>query len=507
MEAPTYPFPLAAHSSHHSHYHRFLLGAPAGALAPFPKPYCTGRIAGDLPRLAGELDLPRWRKLYQASIPWVEGHGPEHYAVGNAPPNRPLPRGYQRPHRTFGAYDFVQIADPSLSALALVAGDRRVLEQFVRLSERFCAGLEPCAAAWAPGPTGDRTTGRLLAGQFAEPSNRWLMPFLHVHSRVLNLTSFASAPRRLSCLDPGPLARAAGNGRRAWARLQADILRDLGYGAEIRGVRAPRLRVAGVSSALLAAIEAPRLAVLRLLERILVGERARPLGSLGSELPAAVVSTLVEQLEGLVAGSSPVYGPAKVGVPSEGPWRAAVRRNLSEQCPAGLAELDAAAEGARAERTEVTLLPAPPWDAAHRHAATPDDACDRPQLPWDPELGDEAEAPAARPCPWLAREYERCLADVCARVGRASETLAPLRDELRVLDQLDHGPSRDQVGQAARLLGSELERVAARSPGPWDISGSAGPGGPRSPEHEWAVQAPGLARSHELHAGIGGRSR
>src|ERR1017187_1296411 len=129
MEKSTYPFPLAAHSSHHSHYHRFLLGADPSILAPFPKPCCTGSLSGPVCRLAGNLDLQRWRKLFHGTFPWVDGFGPEHYEIGSVAPHRPLPRAYGRPLRRFGAFDFVQSADPSLSALALVAGDRRAFAQ------------------------------------------------------------------------------------------------------------------------------------------------------------------------------------------------------------------------------------------------------------------------------------------------------------------------------------------------------------------------------------------
>ncbi|HEY4989600.1 MAG TPA: hypothetical protein VII09_07325, partial [Opitutaceae bacterium] len=115
METSTYPFPLAVNSSHHSHYHRFLLGVDASILAPFPKPYCTGALKGEMGSLTSELNLPRWRKLYHAAVPWVAGFGPGHYDLGNVPPHRPLPGEYGRPARRFGGFDLVQIADPSVS--------------------------------------------------------------------------------------------------------------------------------------------------------------------------------------------------------------------------------------------------------------------------------------------------------------------------------------------------------------------------------------------------------
>ena len=96
MERNTYPFPLAVNSSHHSHYHRFLLGADPSVVAPFPKPYCVGALAVQLGRLAGDLNLPRWRKLFHASFPWVEGFDPCHYDVGNVPAHRPLAAGIRQ---------------------------------------------------------------------------------------------------------------------------------------------------------------------------------------------------------------------------------------------------------------------------------------------------------------------------------------------------------------------------------------------------------------------------
>jgi len=76
MERSAYPFPLAATSSHHSHYHRFLLGADPSVISPFPKPYCVGSLGAPMGRLAEDLNLARWRKLYHAAFPWVPGFGP-----------------------------------------------------------------------------------------------------------------------------------------------------------------------------------------------------------------------------------------------------------------------------------------------------------------------------------------------------------------------------------------------------------------------------------------------
>ncbi|HEY5079059.1 MAG TPA: relaxase domain-containing protein, partial [Opitutaceae bacterium] len=421
MERCTYPFPLAVNSSHHSHYHRFLLGAEPATLAPFPKPYCIGALSGELRRLTENLNLQRWRKLYHGSLPWREGFSPGHYDLGNVAPHCPLPAAYGRPPRRFGAYDFVQIADPSVSALALVAGDKRVLDRFIRLGDDFCAGVEKAAGMRSAGPSGSRTTGRMLAGQFFEPNNRWLMPFLHVHSRVLNFTSFREAPSSLSCIDPRGLARAAEREKSLWIERQADALADLGYRVAPRTGPSHPLCVEGVSARLVATMEAPRIAVLRLLERLITGDRPPSVERLGAELPPEVIATMAEQLESALARSLWQNRPAKVAVPPDGPWRAAVRSHLGLYCPEALAGLDAAASRARAVVSESALFPTPQLDPAHIHAPLHAFLEAASQTPTDPELGAAWHQPQTEQAPstWLAREFEKALEEVHERLARS----------------------------------------------------------------------------------------
>jgi TrwC relaxase len=463
MERTTYPFPLAVNSSHHSHYHRFLLGVDPRVLAPFPKPYCIGALSAGLAGLMEGLDLQRWRKLYHASFPWIPGYGPGHYRLGNVPSHRPLPPEYGRRERQFGAFDFVQIADPSVSALALVAGDRRVLDGFVTLSDRFSLSLEPATSAHAEGPSGSRVSARFLAGQFAEPSNRWLMPFLHVHSRVLNFTSFSEDPARLACIDSAALGRAARRELAHWPSKQAELLAGLGYRVSVRGEGSPVLRVEGVTDRLLAAMEAPRIAVLRILERMIVGDRPPSPGRLTSELPPAVVAAMAEQLEALVARSLSYHKPMKVGLPSEGPWRSSVREHLSRHCPGSLSALDEAARRSKAERYDEALVPAPAPDASHIHAPSPEPFLSPLQHPCDPELQthDHPLGPKGLPSAWLAREFTSTLNDVNERIVRSGtdDRIIALRSVLPLIDQLGAGADRAQLAQADALLRGELERA------------------------------------------------
>jgi hypothetical protein len=464
MERSTYPFPLAVNSSRHSHYHRFLLGADPAILAPFPKPYCLGKLAAPLGTLAQDLNLPRWRKLYHASIPWVGGFGAAHYDLGNVAPHRPLPREYGRPARRFGAFDFVQVADPSVSALALVAGDRRIVDRFVALSDDFCARVEAGAGSRTPGPSGSRSTGRMLSGQFAEPNNRWLMPFLHVHARVLNFTSFAEAPGALSCIDSGSLARAGQKAKRHWVARQAELLTDLGYRAGVCDEVAPALHVDGVCPRLVAAIEAPRIAVLRMMERAIVGDRPPSVERLGAELPATVIAAMAERLEWVLARSLSSFKPPKIEIPSEGPWRSAVRRHLSHYCPGSLELLDRTALRAKAAPFESAIFPTPQLDPAHCHAPDAESLEATQQGPDDPDLGVicPAERSDRAASEWLAHEFDATLREVNERIVSVGpdDPLVSLRRMLAGIDHLSEGADPERLKQSEVLLGVELERRA-----------------------------------------------
>ena len=488
MERRTYPFPLAVNSSHHSLYHRFLLGADEAVLAPFPKPYCVGALKGELRSLAASLNVQTWRKLYHGAIPWKEGFGPEHFELGNVAPHCPLPPQYGRPVRKFAAYDFVQVADPSVSALALVAGDRRVLDRFVSLGDGFCAAIEGSAASRSPGSAGSRTTGRMLAGQFFEPNNRWLMPFLHVHSRVLNFTSGAGEPGRLACIDPGPLARAAEREKARWVEAQACALSDLGYRVVPRAASSNSLRVEGVSARLVATMEAPRIAVLRLLERIIAGDRPPSVERLGAELPPEVIASMADQLESALTRSLWQRRPAKVAVPPEGPWRAAVRCHLARHCHGELAGIDAAAARARAVVSGSSIFPTPRMDAAHVHAPVARELEAPSQAPADAELGvacRDAE-PSLEAPGWLARQFEETLDEVHERLLRSgpADPVLRLRGLLATIDQVPAGaragpapavrrvprsgalPARPSAAGRAGggLAGPRFSHVAGRAP-------------------------------------------
>jgi hypothetical protein len=481
MSSPTYPFPLAVHSSHHSHYHRFLLGASASVLAPFPRPDCLGALAAEMPDLTKELTLAKWRTLYHGAVPWVPGFAPHHYRTGQVPAHRPLPESYGRPTRKFGAYDLVQIADPSVSALALVAGDARVLAGFLQLNGEFCGRLETHVAAYQTGPDGSRVAGRCALGRFAEPNNRWQMPFLHVHTRVLNFTSFRETPRELLCLDPATLAQGCRRANAGSLERQAGQLEALGYRVELPRDGRDGLRVGGVSEPLLAAMAAPRTALLRLLHR-LVGPAGHPeRAASGTEREAAALAAMADRLEERVVDSRSFYRPPKVSLPCEGPWREAVGTHLRALCPADYAALTAAATAARAKGatesfggrdcgTAWTAFPVPATDRGHRHRPSTDELAARDQEARDCELGGDLPLPARLPAPspWLVRQFEDELSAVRRELSHGPrpgpDAALPWRRAAARLDALPEGPDLAQLQAAEDILEAGLVRHSGRPP-------------------------------------------
>jgi hypothetical protein len=288
------------------------------------------------------------------------------------------------------------------------------------------------------------------------------MPFLHLHARVLNFTSFEETPARLACIDPAALAREGERARRPWIGAQAEALSDLGYRAAVCGSASPALRVDGVSGRLIAAMEAPRIAVLRLVERMVLGEREASAERFAAELPAPVIAAMAEQLESILARSLSTYKPAKIGIPSEGPWRAAVREHMGRFCPGDLAFLDAAAARARAVPCESAIFPTPPLDPAHVHAPTVEALEAGIQLPEDPELeAGNARGPNERTAPpWLVRQFEETLREVNDRLVRVGvdDPLVSLRGLLAGIDHSAQGADPEQLRQSALFLGQELDR-------------------------------------------------
>ena len=361
MESSTYPFPLAVNSCHHSHYHRFLLGADPSILSPFPKPYCVGALSGFLGRLTSNLNLPE----VEETLTTARSLGPTDSAQSTMTSEMWRPTAGSRwPTRGL----------PENSALSISCGlptrrSRRSPSSPATggSSTVLCPSAMTSARAWKRQPARAIRVPRVrgfpvgcLPGNSSSPTTGGSCHSSMSHSSAFsNFTSFAVAPCRLACIDSAALARAAERQRIRWLENQAEALTELGYRVAPRREAAHELRVEGVSESLVAAIEAPRIAVIRILERIVVGERPPSAGGMGAELPPEVIAAMAEQIESALARSLWHQKPSKIALPPEGPWRVAVREHLECCCPGQLVGLDAAAARARAVVSDSSIFPTP----------------------------------------------------------------------------------------------------------------------------------------------------
>ena len=172
-----------------------------------------------------------------ARFPWVEGFGPEHYDLGNIAPHRPLPAAYGRPTRKFGAFDFVQAADPSVSALALVAGDRRVHRSLHTAGQRLL--LYGWSRACARATRGPRARGRPAACSRASSRS----PTTAGSCRSCTCMRGSSTSPRSRRRRPGSRASITRALARAGERARRRVGRQAG-----RGALGPRIPGAGVAA-------------------------------------------------------------------------------------------------------------------------------------------------------------------------------------------------------------------------------------------------------------------
>ena len=470
MAVHSYPFPLPVNSSHHSLYHRFLLGAQPEVLAPLPKPCCTGKLSQQLPAFCENLTLHKWQKLYHGSFPWVSGHPQSAYELTNVAPHRPLPSDYARPERTFGAFDFVHLADPSVSALALIAGDLRVVRGFIDISQSLCSQIERSVATAGSSRSQPATTGRGLFGHFLEPSNRWLMPCLHAHSRLLNFTSHASSPRRLHPIDHDELARVGKRAKAQWLSSQAALLTSLGYDAGLREERPRGLWVEGVDARIVATIDAPRLAILRMLGSLIGPDPWRGLIDPNTPSTKPLLACMMDHLERSVRESVSYYRPPKLPLPMEGPWRESVCRHLQDHCPVDFARLRATAAkaqghsvlGDQAQDTAVRIIAAAADDPCHAHVVGVESHDAAPQRPGDADLNPwfYDAVPIPGPKLWLSKAFAEAYADVrleifsLKRSGNGIEG----QDVLRQCEQAEGDLCLEEARRETRALTTTIER-------------------------------------------------
>jgi conjugative relaxase-like TrwC/TraI family protein len=162
------------------------------------------------------------------------------------------------------AWDFSIAPDKSVSLVALVGGDRRVVAAHLRAAARAFEAIEQHAG------TGRGSqivpTGNLVIARFDHDSSRALDPHLHSHQVIFNLTDRARRGQaEWRALEPRGLYAAQSLGTAIYHAELARELQALGY--EVRANPRGLVRILGIPEAALAAFSKRRRQILDELER------------------------------------------------------------------------------------------------------------------------------------------------------------------------------------------------------------------------------------------------
>lgn len=130
-------------------------------------------------------------------------------------------------------WDFAVNAPKSVSIMALVAGDTRIIEAHEKAVGTALSWIEEHAATRARvnGDVIERTTGRLLFARFTEHASRELDPHLHTHVVVMNLTNDGTGERFVSLETRAMYAEQMVAGQ-IYRNELAHLLRERGYDIE-----------------------------------------------------------------------------------------------------------------------------------------------------------------------------------------------------------------------------------------------------------------------------------
>jgi conjugative relaxase-like TrwC/TraI family protein len=141
-------------------------------------------------------------------------------------------------------YDFTFSAPKSVSIMAILGGDARLIEAHDRAVRDALAEMERWAATRVRigKETGDRTTGNLIVACFRHDSSRSLCPQLHHHCVAANMT-FDAVENRWKALQATGIYERRAFLSEVYRNRLAEVVRQLGYeienrknGFEIRGV-------------------------------------------------------------------------------------------------------------------------------------------------------------------------------------------------------------------------------------------------------------------------------
>jgi conjugative relaxase-like TrwC/TraI family protein len=152
-----------------------------------------------------------------------------------ADPNKEL-REHNKTARNV-AFDFVVSAPKSVSIVALVGGDARIIEAHQKAARAALNELENYVMTrvrrgLTKNTRDRRITKNFVAAQFTHTSSRELDPQLHTHGIVMNLTH-DQAESRVKALDSYGLFCASQYGDAVYQNLLARELRAIGYDLEM----------------------------------------------------------------------------------------------------------------------------------------------------------------------------------------------------------------------------------------------------------------------------------
>ncbi|WP_176593379.1 MobF family relaxase [Sphingobium sp. EM0848] len=142
-------------------------------------------------------------------------------------------------HRANGAiqhhpgWDFAVNAPKSVSIMALVAGDQRIIEAHEQAVGVALSYLEEHATMRhrVRGEIVEKTTGRLIFARFTEHASRELDPHLHTHVVVMNITDERDGAKKVSLETRAMFAEQMAAGQ-VYRNELAHLLKERGYEVE-----------------------------------------------------------------------------------------------------------------------------------------------------------------------------------------------------------------------------------------------------------------------------------
>lgn len=130
-------------------------------------------------------------------------------------------------------WDFAVNAPKSVSIMALVSGDTRIIEAHEKAVSAALSYLEEHATMRhrVEGEVTEKTTGRLIYARFTEHASRELDPHLHTHVVVMNITDERDGAKKVSLETRAMFAEQMAAGQ-VYRNELAHLLKERGYQIE-----------------------------------------------------------------------------------------------------------------------------------------------------------------------------------------------------------------------------------------------------------------------------------